>query len=264
MSLRRRTPATSKSPEPNSSIVPGSGVTVLKASPALSVPNSVPIIPESGVSTSIINVTCPPAPRDPDKITMFGSWVSVVSVILDRVPVNKLPLFSAKLRVPELVKSPGLPETPVNAKGLPDKVKEVAPAKAPVPLKATPVSGPATVMVRLALLPEKVIVPVVGADKVTPESDALTVMALSVIANAMTAEIKIAFRIFEIILDPPGEASTPLPALLDAGDVSSHTTVVNSTRVLKPYFCSFDQPRPPKVSPDEIENGHQFAPARTC
>ena len=120
--------------------MPGSGVTVLRASPALSVPSSVPINPERGVSTSRINVTCPPPFRDPDKITMFGSWLSVVSVILDRVPVNKLPPFSAKFRVPELVKSPGLPETPVNAKGLPDKVKEVAPAKEPPPLMA-PLSG---------------------------------------------------------------------------------------------------------------------------
>lgn len=211
MSLRRRTPATSRSPEPNSSIVPGSGVTVLKASPALSVPCSVPIIPERGVSTSIINVTCPPPPRDPDKITMFGSWLSVVSVILDRVPVNKLPPFSVKLRVPELVKSPGLPDTPVNARGLPDRVKEVAPAKAPVPLKATPLSGPATVIVRLVTSPEKVIVPVVGADKVTPESDALTVTALSAIARVMTAERKIAFRILEIILDAPGRSFDASP-----------------------------------------------------
>jgi hypothetical protein len=176
--------------------VPGSGVTVSKASPELSLPSSLPINPERGVSTSTINVTCPPPLRDPDKITMFGSWLSVVSVILDRVPVSKVPPFSIKLRVPELVKSPGLPETLVNAKGLPDTVKEVAPAKPPVPLKATPLSGPATVMVRLpAQSPEKVIVPVVGADKVTPESDALTVIALSVIARVMTAERKIAFRI---------------------------------------------------------------------
>jgi hypothetical protein len=212
MSLRRRTPATNRSPEPNRSIVPGSGVTaVLKASPALSAPDSVPMIPERGTFTSIINVTCPPAPREPDKIAMFGSWLSVVSVILDRVPVNKLPPFSVKLRVPELVKSPGLPETPVNAKGLPDRVKEVAPVKAPVPLKATPLSGPATVMVRLALLPEKVIVPVVGADRVTPESDALTVTALKAIAKVMTAERKIAFRILEIILDAPGRSFEASP-----------------------------------------------------
>jgi hypothetical protein len=182
--------------------VPGSGVTVvLKASPALSLPSSVPINPERGVSTSTINVTCPPPFRDPDKITMFGSWVIVVSVIFDRVPVSRVPPFSVKLRVPELVKSPGLPETPVNAKGLPDKVKEVAPAKEPVPLKATPLSGPATVMVRLALSPEKVIVPVVGADKVTPESDARTVIALSATTRIMTAERRTAFRIF----DTPGE-----------------------------------------------------------
>jgi hypothetical protein len=167
--------------------------------------------PERDVLTSIISVTCPPPPSDPDKITMFGSWLRVVSVILDRVPVNKLPPFSSKLRVPELVKSPGLPETPVNAKGLPDKVKEVAPAKAPVPLKATPLSGPATVMVRLALLPEKVIVPVVGADRVTPEFDALTVTALSAIATVMTAERKIAFRILEIILDAPGRSFEASP-----------------------------------------------------
>jgi hypothetical protein len=120
-------------------------------------------------------------------------------------------------------------------------------------------------MVRLALLPEKVIVPVLGADKVTPESDALTVMALSVIANAMTAERKIAFRILDIILIPLGRAaSRPRPTLVNAGKFSNHTKVVNSTRVLKPDFCSFDQLRPPKVSPDEIENGHQFAPARAC
>ena len=95
--------------------------------------------------------------------------------------------------------------TPVNANGLPDKVKDVAPAKTPVPLKATPLSGPAIVMVRLALPPEKVIVPVVGADKVTPESDALTVTALSAIARVMTAERKIAFRILEIIFGCPRE-----------------------------------------------------------
>ena len=191
--------------------MPGSGVTVLKASPALSAPSSVPINPERGVFTSIINVTCPPPFRDPDKITMFGAGLTVVSVILDSVPVNKLPPFSAKFRVPELVKSPGLPETPVNAKGLPDKVKEVAPAKEPVPLRATPLSGPATVMVRLVLSPEKVMVPVVGADKVTPESDALTVIALSAIARAMTAERKIAFRIFDIIWDTPGRSFEATP-----------------------------------------------------
>jgi hypothetical protein len=49
---------------------------------------------------------------------------------------------------------------------------------------------------------------------------------------------------------PPGEASKPLPALLDAGDVSSHTTVVNSTRVLKPYFCSIYQPKPRGFAPN--------------
>ena len=193
--------------------MPGSGVTVLRASPALSLPSSVPINPERGVFTSIINVTSPPPFRDPDKITMqaVGEHGIVVSVILDRVPVNKLPPFSAKLRVPELVKSPGLPETPVNATGLPDKVKEVAPAKEPVPLRATPLSGPATVRVRLALSPEKVIMPVVGADKVTPESDALTVIALSAIARAMTAERKIAFRIFDIISDTPGRSFEATP-----------------------------------------------------
>lgn len=182
--------------------MPGSGVTVvLKASPALSVPSSLPINPERGVSTSIIKVTCPWPLRSPDKITMFGSCLSVVSVMLDKVPVSKAPPFKAKLSVPVLVKSPGLPETPVNAKGLPDKVKEVAPAKEPVPLRASPLSGPATVMVRLVLPPENVIVPVVGADKVTPESDALTVIALSATANIMTAKKKTAFRIF----DTPGE-----------------------------------------------------------
>ena len=192
--------------------MPGSGVTVgLNASPALSVASSLLINFERGVSTSTINVTCPPPLRDPDKITMFGSWLSVVSVILDRVPVSKVPPFSIKLRVPELVKSPGLPETPVNAKGLPDTVKVVAPAKAPVPLKATPLSGPAIVIVRLALSPEKVIVPVVGADKVTPESDALTVIALSAIARAITAERKIAFRIFDIISDTPGRSFEASP-----------------------------------------------------
>jgi hypothetical protein len=137
---------------------------------------------------------------------MFFSWGIVVSVMLDRVPVNKLPPFNAKLRVPELVKSPGLPETAMNVRGLPDKVNEVAPPKMPVPLKARPLSGPATVMVRPpAQSPEKVIEPVVGADKVTPESDALTVTALSAIASVMTAERKIAFRILEIIFGCPRE-----------------------------------------------------------
>lgn len=199
MSLRRRTPATNRSPEPKSSIVPGSGVTVVKASPALRVPSSVPVNPARGVFTSIIKVTCPWPLRSADKITMFGSWLIVVSAILESVPVSKAPPFNAKLRVPVLVKSPGLPETPVNTKGLPDKVKEVAPAKEPVPLKAIPLSGPATVMVRLVLSPENVIVPVVGADKVTPESDALTVLALIVTASVMIAEKRIAFRTLEII-----------------------------------------------------------------
>ncbi|MGA8985284.1 MAG: hypothetical protein WB470_21620 [Candidatus Acidiferrales bacterium] len=186
-----------------------------KASPALSVPSSVPINPERGVSTSIIKVTCPWPVRSPDKITRFGVELMVVSVILESVPVSKAPPFKAKLRVPVLVKSPGLPETPVNAKGLPDKVKEVAPAKEPVPLKASPLSGPATVMVRLVLSPEKVIEPVVGADKVTPESDALTVTALSAIARVMTAERKIAFRILEIIFGCPREKlRSPSPHFL--------------------------------------------------
>jgi hypothetical protein len=201
MSLRRKTPATSRSPEPKSSMVPGSGVTVAKASPALSVPSSVPFNPARGVSTSIIKVTCPWPLRSPDKITMFGSCLSVVSVMLDKVPVSKAPPFKAKVSVPVLVKSPGLPEIPVNAKGLPDNVKEVAPAKEPVPLKASPLSGPATVMVRLLLSPENVIEPVVGADKVTPESDALTVIALSATARIMTAKRETAFRIF----GTPGE-----------------------------------------------------------
>ena len=138
---------------------------------------------------------------------MLGSPLIVVSVILDRVPVSRVPLFSKKLRVPVLVKSPGLPETPVNTKGLPDKVKDVAPAKAPVPLRATPLSGPEIVKVRLALPPEKTIEPVVGADKVTPESDALTFTALSAIARVMTAERRIAFR----ILATPGRSFEASP-----------------------------------------------------
>lgn len=153
----------------------------------------------------MINVTCPPPLRSPDKIAMLGSLGIVVSVILDKVPVSKVPLFSKKVRVPVLVKSPGLPKTPVNAKGLPDKVKDVAPAKAPVPLSATPLSGPEIVKVRLALPPTKTIEPVVGADKVTPESDALAFIALSAIARVMTAERKIAFRTLDIILDTPRE-----------------------------------------------------------
>jgi hypothetical protein len=142
---------------------------------------------------------------------MFGAWASVVSVISDRVPVNKLPPFREKLRVPVLVKSPGLPETPTKCIGLPDKVKEVAPAKVPVPLKARPLSGPEICKFRLVLFPEKAIVPVVGADRVTPESDALTVTALSATARVMTAERKIAFRIVEIILDAPGRSFEASP-----------------------------------------------------
>ena len=66
-------------------------------------------------------------------------------------------------------------------------------------------------MVRLVLSPEKVTVLVVGADKVTPESHALTVIALSAIARAMTAERKIAFRIFDIISDTPGRSFEATP-----------------------------------------------------
>ena len=180
--------------------------------------------------------------------------------------MSKAPPFKAKLSVPVLVKSPGLPETPVNAKGLPDKVKEVAPAKEPVPLKASPLSGPATVMVRLVLPPEKVIVPVVGADKVTPESDALTVIALSAIARIMTAEEKDCLPHLRDHLGSPGRSfERHSPHFLTRRDFSSHTTVVNSTSVLKPDFCSIYQPRRRRDLPRiEIGNGHQFAWASAC
>jgi hypothetical protein len=129
---------------------------------------------------------------------MFGSPLTVVSEILDRVPVKPAPPLSEKFRVPPLVKSPGLPETPVNAKGPPDKVTEVAPAKTPEPSEAKPpTEDPVSVIVRLALFPEKVAVAVVGNDKFTTESDALAVIALSAIASIMAAGIKNAFHMLD-------------------------------------------------------------------
>jgi len=172
-------------------------VTVLRPSPALNVPSSLPVRLARGVLTSRIIVTCPPPVSFPVKNTMSGTPLTVVSLISDRVPVKTAPPLSEKLSVPPLVKSPGLPETPVNAKGPPDKVTEVAPAKTPEPSEAKPPTDPVSVIVRLALFPEKVAVAVVGNDKFTTESDALAVIALSAIASIMTAGIKNAFRMLD-------------------------------------------------------------------
>jgi hypothetical protein len=123
--------------------------------------------------------------------------------MLDRVPVSKVPLFSIKVRVPVLAYSPGSPGSFVNTIGPPDTVNEVALTRAPVPLKAIPVSGPVIVMIGLPLFPEKVMLPVVGADNVTDESDALAVIEPNATANVKMTEITKAFRILEAL---PGKS----------------------------------------------------------
>jgi hypothetical protein len=90
----------------------------------------------------------------------------------------------------------------VKTKDPPDKVNEVALARAPVPLKAMPLSGPVIVIIGLPLFPEKVIVPVVGADSVTVEFAALAVSELNATPRIKTAEIISTFRILEPL---PGE-----------------------------------------------------------
>jgi hypothetical protein len=121
--------------------------------------------------------------------------------MLDRVPVSKVPLFSKKVRVPVLAKSCGSHGAAVNTIDPPDKVNEVAVARVPVPLKAIPLSGPVIVIIGLPLFPEKVMLPVVGADNVTVEFDALTVIEPNATARVKTAEIIMTFR----ILDAPHE-----------------------------------------------------------
>ena len=113
---------------------------------------------------------------------------------------------------------PGLVEVTVNNTE-PDKVNEVAPEKAPVPLNAAPLSGPVTVMSELPglpPLPAKVMVPVVGADRVTVEVDAVAVIALSAMVKVKTITVRIALRFFgslvEISKECAGEAS-PLDRL---------------------------------------------------
>ena len=118
-------------------------------------------------------------------------------MFLDRVPVSKVPLFSKKVRVPVLAYSPGSPSSFVNTMGPPDKVNEVALARAPVPLKAIPLSGPVIAMIGLPLFPEKVMVPVVGADNVTVEFDALAVIEPKTTARVKTAEKTKTFHILE-------------------------------------------------------------------
>lgn len=69
----------------------------------------------------------------------------------------------------------------------PDKVNEVALERAPVPLKAIPLSGPVIVIIGLPLFPEKVMLPVIGADNATAEF-----AALAVIEPNATAKVKMA------------------------------------------------------------------------
>ena len=85
--------------------------------------------------------------------------------------------------------------------GPPDKVKDVTPAKLPTPLTARPLNGPVGVGPVIVIrgfppFPEKVMVPVVGADRVTLELEALAVSGLSTAARVKTAKITIDFRIF--------------------------------------------------------------------
>jgi hypothetical protein len=79
----------------------------------------------------------------------------------------------------------------------PDKVNEVALARAPVPLKAIPLSGPVIVIIGLPLFPEKVMLPVVGADNVTDEFDALAVIVPNVTAKVKMTEMKTTLRILD-------------------------------------------------------------------
>src|SRR5580700_1009445 len=157
--------------------------------------------------------------------------------MLDRVPVSKVPLFSIKVRVPVLAYSPGSPGSSVNTMGPPDKVNEVALARAPLPFKAIPLSGPVIVIIGLPLFPEKVMLPVVGADNVTVEFDALTVIELNVTARVKRAKMIMTFRISEaprVELQRTGWcAQKPLPAT-NGCNFTAHKTVVNGTAVPGP------------------------------
>jgi hypothetical protein len=116
-----------------------------------------------------------------------------------------------------LVKSSGSPGSVVNTIDPLDKVNEVAFASAPVPLKAIPLSGPVIVMIGLPLFPENVMLPVVGADNFTDESDALAVIEPNATASVKTAGITKTFRILEA---PPGRVA-------EDGPVCSETTPHN-------------------------------------
>ena len=112
----------------------------------------------------------------------------------------------------------------------PDKVNDVAPAKAPVPLKATPES-PVTVMIGLPPFPAKVMVPVVGADKVTVEVDAVAVVVLSAKANVKTMIVRIALRILGTPVEVSKECGWDNPPWTKLLEPSTATMAVNSTQV---------------------------------
>ncbi|MGC1626223.1 MAG: hypothetical protein WA735_05120 [Candidatus Acidiferrales bacterium] len=119
----------------------------------------------------------------------------------------------------------------------PDKVNEVALARAPVPLKARPLSGPVIVIIGLPLFPEKVMVPVVGADNVTDEFAALADSEPNATPRIKTTEITRTFRILEALPGRVAEdglvCSETAPAL-NAQKPSIHKIIVNSTAVLEP------------------------------
>jgi hypothetical protein len=126
--------------------------------------------------------------------------------------------------------------------GPPDTVNEVALARAPVPLRAIPVRGPVIVMIGLPLFPEKVMLPLVGADNVTDEFDALAVIEPNATARIKATEITKTFRMFEAL---PGKSCRGRAGVLgnrshtQRAKRSIHKTIVNSTTVLELNSCPF-------------------------